>query len=263
METARLRLFHILHKPAPTHALTRYVNYLLAGMILLNCAAVALETVPAIHEPNRDLFRVLEAFSTGCFVIEYLLRVWVCVERPEFNTPVLGRLKYALRPLPLLDLIVILTLWAPWDLRFLRIFRLSRLLHVLHLDELDHSLQAVLSAIRRRKSLLAISLLMMAITIYCLAALLYFIEHAAQPQVFSSIPATLWWSVVTLTTIGYGDMAPITALGKTLAGVVMLIGIGVFALPTAIVTAAILEAGVDSPADCPHCGNAIDPGKNT
>ena len=262
MESARFRLFLILHKPAPTHALTRYVNYLLAGVILMNCAAVALETVPAIHEPNRNLFRALEFFSTVFFIIEYLLRLWVCVERPEFSAPVSGRLRYALRPLPLLDLIVILTLWAPWDLRFLRIFRLSRLLQVLHLEGLDHSLQAVLKAIRRRKSLLAISLLMMAITIYCLASLLYFVEHAAQPQVFSSIPATLWWSVVTLTTIGYGDMAPITALGKTLAGIVMLVGIGVFALPTAIVTAAILEAGVDSLEKSGRCGSGGDSAKN-
>lgn len=258
METARLRLFRILHKPAPTQALTRYVNYLLAAVILANCVAVALETVPAIFEPNRRLFRMLEAFSTGFFIVEYLLRLWVCVEREEFKAPLAGRLKYALRPLPLLDLIVIVTLWAPWDLRFLRIFRLSRLLHLMHLDGLDRSLQAVLAAIRRRRNLLVISLLAMGITIYCLAAVLYFIEHPAQPDVFSSIPATLWWSVVTLTTIGYGDMVPITALGKALAGAVMLAGIGVFALPTAIVTAAILEAGADVPDDCPHCGKRLN-----
>jgi len=118
----------------------------------------------------------------------------------------------------------------------------------------------VLAAIRRRRSLLVMSLLMMGITIYCLAAVLYFVEHATQPQAFSSIPATLWWSVVTLTTIGYGDMAPVTTLGKTLAGIVMLFGIGVFALPVAIVTAAILEAGTDEPAACPHCGNNIRDG---
>ena len=257
MESARRRLFHILHKPEPDCAVTRYVNYFLAIVILLNCTAVALETVPSIYGPNRTLFLALEVFSTGFFIVEYLLRLWVCVERPEFTAPVSGRLKYAVRPLPLLDLIVIVTLWAPWDLRFLRIFRLSRLLRVLHLNSLDCSLKAVLAAIRRRRSLLLMSLLMMGMTIYCLAAVLYFVEHTAQPQAFSSIPATLWWSVVTLTTIGYGDMAPITTLGKTLAGIVMLFGIGVFALPVAIVTAAILEAGVDTPDECPHCGKPL------
>jgi len=258
METLRLHLFHILHKPVPTHAATRYVNYLLATVILVNCAAVALETVPAIYEPNRALFHALEAFSTGFFIIEYVLRVWVCVEQTRYSAPLGGRLKYALHPLPLLDLVVILTLWAPWDLRFLRIFRLSRLLRVLRLDGLDRSLQAVTAAIGRRKNLLVISVLMMLITTYCLAALLYLVEHPAQPQVFSSIPSTLWWAVVTLTTIGYGDMAPITVLGKTLAGIIILVGIGVFALPSAIVTAAILDAGTDKKEHFPHCGNHLD-----
>lgn len=258
MERARLRLFHILHKPVPDCVLTRYVNYVLAAVILVNCVAVALETVPAIHAPHRAWFSAFEIFSTGFFVVEYLLRLWVCVERDEFRAPLAGRLKYALRPLPLLDLIVIVTLWAPWDLRFLRIFRLSRLLRVLRLDGLDRSLQSVLAAVRRRRNLLVMSLLAMGISIYCLAAMLYFVEHPAQPEVFSSIPATLWWSVVTLTTIGYGDMAPVTSLGKVLAGMAMLIGIGVFALPTAIVTAAILEAGSDPAPKCRHCGNSPD-----
>ena len=254
MESLRLRLFHILHRPSPANRMVRRVNYVLAAVIVANCVAVALETVPSIYQANRSLFFALEVFSTGFFIIEYLLRLWVCVEQVRYSSPVSGRLKYALHPLPLLDLIVIATLWAPLDLRFLRIFRLSRLFRVLHLEELDHSFQAVSAAIGRRKSLLVISLLMMLITIYCLAALLYMVEHAAQPEAFSSIPATLWWSIVTLTTIGFGDMVPITTLGKTLAGAVMLAGIGIFALPTAIVTAAILDAGTDKPEPCPNCG---------
>ena len=258
MERARLRLFHILHKPEPDSAVTRNVNYLLAAVILINCVAVALESVPAIHTPHRALFSEFEILSTGLFIVEYLLRLWVCVEREEFKAPLAGRLKYALRPLPLLDLIVIVTLWAPWDLRFLRIFRLSRLLRVLRLDGLDRSLQSVLAAVRRRRNLLVMSLLAMGISIYCLAAMLYFVEYPAQPEVFSSIPATLWWSVVTLTTIGYGDMAPVTSFGKVLAGMAMLIGIGVFALPTAIITAAILEADRDPAPNCRHCGKSPD-----
>ena len=258
MERARLRLFHILHKPEPDSAVTRNVNYLLAAVILINCVAVALESVPAIHTPHRALFSAVEIFSTGLFIVEYLLRLWVCVEREEFKAPLAGRLKYALRPLPLLDLIVIVTLWAPWDLRFLRIFRLSRLLRVLRLDGLDRSLQSVLAAVRRRRNLLVMSLLAMGISIYCLAAMLYFVEYPAQPEVFSSIPATLWWSVVTLTTIGYGDMAPVTSFGKVLAGMAMLIGIGVFALPTAIITATILEADRDPAPNCRHCGKSPD-----
>ena len=258
MESFRLRLFHILHRPVPTNRAARYINYVLAAVILANCAAVALETVPSIYAPNRALFLALEAFSTGFFIIEYGLRLWVCVEQTRYNAPFSGRLNYALHPLPLLDLLVIVTLWAPWDLRFLRIFRLSRLLRVLHLEGLDRSFQAISGAVGRRRHLLVISLLIMLITSYCFAALLYLVEHAAQPDKFSSIPETLWWAIVTLTTIGYGDITPVTSLGKALSGAIVLVGIGIFALPTAIMTAAILDAGRDQPSHCPHCGNHLD-----
>lgn len=97
-------------------------------------------------------------------------------------------------------------------------------------------------------------MLMMA---YVFAALIFMIEHSVQPDKFTSIPETIWWAIVTLTTIGYGDVTPITPLGKLLAACVMIIGIGIFALPTAIVTAAILEAGNRQDQMCPHCGNKI------
>lgn len=258
MEPLRQRLFHILHRPVPSNRAARYFNYVLAAVILANCTAVALETIDSIYTPNRSIFLALEAFSTGFFIVEYLLRLWVCVEQTRYQQAVVGRLKYALHPLPLLDLLVIVTRWAPWDLRFLRIFRLSRLLRVLRLDDLDRSYQGIVNAVARRKHLLTISMLMMLITTYCLAALLYLVEHSAQPDKFSSIPETLWWAVVTLTTIGYGDIAPITSLGKALAGIVILVGIGIFALPTAIMTAAILDAGTDRSSHCPHCGNKVD-----
>ncbi|MFZ6655768.1 ion transporter [Undibacterium sp. TJN19] len=251
----RARLFHILHKPSRSNAATRYINYFLAAAILINCAAVALETVPTIEEPNKLFFHFLEVFSTSLFIVEYLLRVWVCVEQERFANPITGRIRYALQPLPLLDLLVILTFWAPWDFRFLRIFRLTRLLRVLNLEELDHSFKSISHALARRKHLLIVSILMMVITAYCFAALLYVVEHQAQPDKFSSIPETLWWAIVTLTTIGYGDITPVTPMGKFLSGGIVLIGIGIFALPTAIMTAAILEAGADrQKKDCPHCG---------
>ncbi len=258
MNSIRQRLFLVLHRPVPSNRVARYVNYLIAAVILANCAAVALETVPWIYAPHGELFQAIEACSLIFFVIEYLLRLWVCVEQMRFSAPLSGRLRYACHPLPLLDLLVIVTFWAPWDLRFLRIFRITRLLRVLHLEALDHSFQAIMRAIGRRKHLLIISALMMLITAYCFASLLFAVEHAAQPDKFSSIPETIWWAVVTLTTIGYGDITPITPLGKALAGGIVLIGIGVFALPTAIVTASVLDAGADKAGNCPHCGGHLE-----
>ncbi len=252
--SSRKAWFHILHKPLPTNNWARVVNYFLAVVILANCTAVALETVESIYATREAVFAYLETISTGIFVVEYCLRLWVCVEPPRFSRPFIGRVKYAFHPLPLLDLIVIATYFAPVNLRFLRIFRLTRLLRVLHLEEFDESMQAVWRGIEKQKYMLVVSLTLMLIAVYFAAAMIYMVEHAAQPEAFSSIPETLWWAVVTLTTIGYGDVTPITALGKFLSGGIVIIGVGIFALPTAIVTAAILDAGLNHSTRCPHCG---------
>ena len=148
----------------------------------------------------------------------------------------------------------------PFDLRFLRIARMVRLLKVMRLEHLDESMQRISGALRRRRALLIIALTVMVACIYAAASLLYQIEHNAQPRVFTSIPATFWWAMETLTTIGYGDMIPMTPLGKICAGLISVFGIGIFALPTAIVTAAIVEAGASDPDPlvCRHCGRSAN-----
>ncbi len=262
----RRKLFHILHKPSPLNPVARYVNYVLAVLILCNCSAVALETIPELAQAYKRQFLIFEIISTFCFSIEYLLRVWVCVEQERFSHSRLGRLRYMLTALPMLDLVVVLSFLLPFDLRFLRIFRISRLLQVLNLAHFDQSLKTVLHAIERRRTMLLVSIFMMLIAIYFAASAVYILEYRAQPDKFSSIPATFWWALTTLTTIGYGDMFPITAPGKFVASIISIIGIGVFALPTAILTASILDSTPAPEADkhpsthkrCPHCGENVN-----
>jgi voltage-gated potassium channel len=254
----RLHLFHILHRPLPGTRYARPVSYFLAGLILVNCLALSLETMAAIRAGREAFFDALEVASTAVFALEYVLRVWTCVEEPKYVRPVAGRLRYMASPLAMLDLLAILAFFAPVDLRFLRIFRVSRLFRVLHLEVFNRSMQAIFEAVGRRRHLLYVSVTMMATAVYCTAVLLYTVEHAAQPDKFSSIPETIWWAVVTLTTIGYGDIAPITPLGKTLTSVIAIFGIGIFALPTAILTAAILDAGQTLSGRCPHCQTTLD-----
>lgn len=253
----RKKLFKVLHRPSPGTRFARPVSVFLASLIVVNCLALSIETVPSIYVGHSGLFQWLEVASTGIFVVEYLLRLWVCVEQPQFADPVWGRLRYAVSALPILDLLAILAFFAPVDLRFLRIFRLTRMLRVLHLEAFNRSMQAILDAIARRRHLLYVAVAMMATAVYCTAILLYTVEHAAQPTKFSSIPETVWWAVVTLTTIGYGDIAPITPAGKALTSVIAIFGIGIFALPTAILTAAILDAGHKLSARCPHCDREL------
>ncbi|MES2320272.1 MAG: ion transporter [Pseudomonadota bacterium] len=255
----RHQLFKILHRPSPGTRFAGPVSYVLSTLIIINCLAVSLETVKALYEPYQMLFLAIEVVSAAVFLVEYLCRLWVCVEQPQFAAPLLGRLRYALQPLTLLDLVVLLTFFAPVDMRFLRVFRLTRLLRVLHLDVFNQSMHAIIDAVARRRHLLVVSVVFMLTAVYCTAALIYVVEHGAQPEKFTSIPETAWWAVVTLTTIGYGDIAPITPLGKALTSVIVLFGIGVFALPTAILTAAILDAGAREKPVCPHCQNMLEP----
>lgn len=238
----RARLFAILHKPEPGNRAARYANYLLATLILANAIAVALESVVAIRSKTGEAFWWFEALSTALFAVEYVSRLWVCVEQGHLSHPIRGRLRYALQPLPLLDLLVVLTYWSAFDLRFLRVFRLVRLLKVLRLYEFEAALERMLRSLRRRRELLIVAVVLMAVCVYASAALLYQLERDQQPDVFSSIPAAFWWAVMTFTTIGYGDAAPVTAAGKLCTGLVVLFGVGIFALPSAIVTAAIIEA---------------------
>lgn len=256
----RKHLFHILHRPLPGTRFARPVSFFLAAMIVINCLALSLETVAAIHAGHAEFFKTLEVVSTSIFAVEYALRVWTCVEEPKYAAPFTGRLRYIVSPLALLDLLAILAYFAPLDLRFLRIFRLSRLFRVLHMEVFSRSMQAIFEAVGRRRHLLYVSVAIMATAVFCTAVLLYTVEHTAQPDKFSSIPATLWWAVVTLTTIGYGDIAPITPLGKVLTSVIAIFGIGIFALPTAILTAAILDAGSTLSGRCPHCQSELADG---
>jgi len=253
---ARRRWFHILHKPSPDNPAARRVNYLLAFLILSNALSLSVETLVGLDRHVVEGLRWFERFSTAVYIVEYLARLWVCVEQSHLSNPVVGRLRYALQPLALLDLIVIVTAWFPIDLRFLRVARMVRLLKVLRLNNLEHSLAKVEDGLRRRSGLILLSVALMLVCIYASAALVYQLEHELQPTVFSSIPGTMWWAVSTLTTIGYGDMIPKTPPGKFFTSLITVFGIGIFALPSSIITAVIIEASLldRDKLVCRHCG---------
>ncbi|HET9978356.1 MAG TPA: ion transporter [Burkholderiaceae bacterium] len=252
----RAQVFAILHEPDPGNRLAKWLNWLLAALIVGNAIAITLETVPGI---SRDFARTLHAFeavSTGIFIVEYLARVWTCVEQQRLRHPLWGRLRFMTQPLAVLDLIAIVTWWTPWDLRFVRVVRLVRLLKVFHLYEFEAALERLSVSLERRKELLLVAVVLMAVFVYLASSLLYQIEHARQPRVFSSIPATFWWAMVTFNTIGYGDMVPLTPAGQLVAALVSVFGVGIFALPTAIVIAAIIESSASGTAYvCHACGH--------
>lgn len=255
-KTLRHSLHLILHNPTGKHPFTVWINRLLALVIIANVLAVALETVPSLYKGNEKQFNTFEAVSTFIFLVEYLARLWCSVEQQTYRHPFLGRLRWSLRPVAILDAIVIATFFAPIDLRFLRLARVLRLLRVLNLNRIATTYEQLKASIAKRIDLLLVSSVLMVIALFSSAALVYIFEHEAQPNTFTSIPATIWWSVMTLTTVGYGDMVPITTGGKICAALTAVFGIGIFALPAAILTSAVIEADGRSGV-CPHCGKPV------
>jgi voltage-gated potassium channel len=241
MVVIRDRVFQLLEKAQPGDTASLFIDRILAFLIVANVLAVTLETVDDIYQTNQVYFRLFEMVSVFIFSIEYLLRIWVSAsnQASRFKNAGRRRISYILSPSGLIDLLAILPALLPFfttvDLRWLRILRLLRMFKISHYSS---ALEDFFSAIYHERSAFAGALYLFCITLFLSSALMYLVEHSAQPDVFSSIPETLWWSLITLTTVGYGDVAPITAIGKVIGGFTAIMGVCVVALMTGIVTTA-------------------------
>ncbi len=216
---------------------SRLFDYVIIFLVVTNVIAFLLETVPEIALAYGKPLEYFDLFSVMVFTVEYVLRIWTSVEFPygQNEKPWKTRLKYALRPLQIIDLIVIIPFYLSFlfviDLRVLRILRLFRLLKLTRYSLAMQSLILVIS--NERKALFGAVLLMLCLLLFASTGI-YFAEHQAQPDVFGSIPMSMWWAISTLTTVGYGDVVPQTVLGKLFGGIVMMFGLGMFALPIGI-----------------------------
>ncbi len=246
---------------------SKYFDPFIMGLIFLNVAAVVLETVDWIYLRYASLFDVFNIFSVAVFTVEYTLRVWSCIANPEFKDPVRGRLRFMMTPLALIDLMAVLPFYLPFvfvDLRFMRALRLFRLFRVLKLARYSASLQTFADVLKLKKEELLIMLFAIMILLVISSCLMYDAEHEAQPDAFSSIPAAMWWGIVTLATVGYGDIYPVTPWGKFIGSIVVILGIGLFALPTGVLASGFAEvlakrkeAQEKAGIICPHCGRHI------
>ncbi len=260
--SARRRIYQILELGQEGDFQSRLYDLSLIVLILLNALAVLLESVQPLADQYHVQFAWFEACSVGIFTIEYILRLWSCVENKTFQTGVGGRFQYATTPMALIDLFAFLPFFLSWifplDLRVLRMLRLMRLIRLLKLSRYSEALRALGNILVSKKEEMVITIGLGVILLTISSSLMYFAEHEAQPEVFSSIPAAMWWGVVTLTTVGYGDLYPITTLGKILGAFISVLGIGMFALPAGIFGAGIVEWAEKKPSSntCPHCGKA-------
>ena len=242
------------------------------GLIILNVIAIILESYKGYRIPYSHSFRIFEIFSVIVFTIEYLLRLWTSdLENKLIENSIKKRLKFVSSTYGLIDLIAILPFYLPFifpfDLRALRILRLFRLLRVFKLGRYSKSLKTISSVLKETKSDLAITLFVALILLTLSSTLMYYIENEAQPEKFASIGHAFWWAIATLTTVGYGDVYPITAIGKILSAIIALIGIGFVALPTGIISSAFIEKlrannEQDFICKCPNCQTEFKYSKN-
>ena len=213
------------------------VKFFLLVVIMASVTAVALETVEPLSFSSAALFAAIEAGAVAVFTIDYALRLWLAPERDPAGAaePWRARLRYAGSAFGIIDLLAVLPFYADLLLSvhpdWLRILRLLRLLKV---SRYAPGLSLFVAVIRNESRPLFAALLVMAVLLVVESGIMFVIERGAQPQVFASIPHTMWWAIVTMATVGYGDIAPVTVLGKMFGGIVMILGIAMFAVPAGI-----------------------------
>ncbi len=237
----RKRAWEIIELAKPGDSASRMLDVFLIAIIGLNVLAVVLGSVRDIYKDYQVLFNWFEVFSVAVFSIEYLFRIWSCVEEDSgrFAPSIKGRLRFAFTPMALIDLAAILpfylSMFTSLDLRFLRALRLVR---ILKLTRYSSAINLLLNVLKEEAPSFGAALFILAIILVFASTGIFLFEHKMQPESFSSIPAAIWWAVATLTTVGYGDVIPITTGGKIFGIGVMIVGIGMVALPAGILASA-------------------------
>jgi voltage-gated potassium channel len=240
----RRRLSRLFDDDAPRNRMTRLFNSLLALLIVANVATVILETVEPIRARHPEFFSLSEHAATAIFAVEYCLRVWTAIDLHDarFHHPLWGRLRYIRSFFALIDLVSVLpAVLGMLDAADLRVLRLLRLLRMIKLTRHSHVFGLLWAVFRDEAQSIGALIFVLCLTLTISGALGYMIEGDEQPAVFSSIPAAMWWAIETLTTVGYGDMVPVTVGGKLLGGVVSIVGIGTLALFSSVITIGFLE----------------------
>jgi len=245
MAGARKRTYHHLFEGTEHHGRLSKTNLIIVVVILAAVALSIIGTEPAIAQTHHDLIVGAEMGFGAIFLAEYLVRLWCVAERPGAGSALAKRLRFVVTPLALIDLLVVVTSLMPFFVgngAILRVVRLIRLVALVKFNRFSHALEAVAEVVWQRRYELAVTIGLAWVLLLFGATALYWAEGDVQPDQFGSILRSLWWAIITLTTVGYGDATPITPLGKVLASVVALGGVALVAMPAGILAAAFSEA---------------------
>lgn len=264
-QTLKQKIYHLVEKGSHGSKVDLIFDYSIMALIVLNVIALILETIPEIKESMGAFFRIFEIISVMIFSVEYVMRIYVS----DLTYPTSGRVKsiskFIFSTFGLIDLLAIIPFYLPFlikiDLRFLRIIRLMRFMRIFKIHRYNNSLTLIYSVIKEKKSELAITGFVALLILLIASFLMYNVEGDVQPDKFPNMLSCLWWAVATLTTVGYGDVYPVTGLGKFLSAIIAVLGIGLVALPTGIISAGFVDKigkKKKEPKRCPHCGEEIE-----
>ncbi|PID65347.1 MAG: Ion transport protein [Gammaproteobacteria bacterium] len=223
--------------------LSRVINFVIITTIAITVLAIILESEPSLHPKYTKLFKSIDNISLLIFTIEYLCRVWAAPDMPQYKNQSAWRARWIyMRSFhAIIDLLAILPLFLSLfsiDLRFLRVVRLLRIFKLTRYSSAMNTLLLVFkSEARAFFSVIFVLIIVLIISSSCI----YLLEHKTQPEAFGSILQSMWWSIVTLATVGYGDVSPVTPMGKLFAGIIMIVGVGLVALPAGLLASGFSE----------------------
>ena len=246
---SRRRVYEILELACKGDLASKITDIILISLILLSVIAIVLESVQSINKQFHIVFYWFEIIAVSIFTVEYILRVWTCVERPKYleadYSNLSSRIRYIFSLEAIVDILAILPfyffmfgLFGNLDMRFLRAFRLLR---ILKLTRYSAAFDVLICVFKENIRAFGAAFFVLLIVMLLAATGMYYFEHEKQPVAFGSILASMWWAFATLTTVGYGDVTPITVGGKVFGALITVLGIGMVALPTGILASAFSE----------------------
>jgi len=266
-------IFHVIGKPDTSYAPSVVFDVFIITLVILNTLGVIFDTLENMPPDIISNLTKFEDFVIVVFTVEYALRVWTADLLYPDKSPTKARLRYIFSFLAVVDLLAILPFYLPVlipvNLSVFRTLRLVRLFRLFKLERYTDAFHIIAAVLKRKAGQLLSSVFIVFILLLISSVLMYNFEHAAQPDKFRDIFSSFWWAVCTLTTVGYGDMFPVTTIGKTVSAFISLLGVGIVALPTGIISAGFVEvsnerkhdkAGREAdkpPAYCPYCGEQL------
>ena len=262
------RIFEIIQTANPNDKASKAFDISLIALILLNVCLVISDTF-VLPIKIQKISSLIEKISVVIFSIEYLFRIWTADLLFSEKKYFIAKIKYIFSFMAIIDLLAILPFYLPMllpiDLRVLRMLRIIRLFRVFKISRYTNALSSIVKVFKNKQHELLSSVFVVLLLMIVASVLMYSIENNAQPEVFNNAFDALWWALATLTTVGYGDIYPITVLGKILSAIIAILGIGLVAVPTGIISAGFMESiqaeekeKLNNIKYCPYCGKKIN-----